>query len=58
MGSPPVRHFHRPAPASPLLFGRRAGARIRELIDRAIEKVKALVAPPPVPIPVPARPRR
>jgi hypothetical protein len=35
------------------------GARIRELIDRAIEKVKALVAPPPpLPIPVPARPRR
>jgi len=36
------------------------GARIRELIDRAVEKLKALVAPLPVPVPVPvaARPRR
>jgi hypothetical protein len=38
------------------------GTRIRELIDRMIEKVKALVAPPPTPQPVPAsgprRPRR
>jgi hypothetical protein len=34
--------------------------KIRELIDRAIEKLKELVAPIPVPVPVPvtARPRR
>ena len=36
------------------------GAKIRELIDRVIEKVRELVAPPPVLIPVyaPSRPRR
>jgi hypothetical protein len=38
------------------------GAKIRELIDRAIEKLKELVAPVPMPVPVPIpvtpRPRR
>ncbi len=34
------------------------GARIRELIDRAIEKLKELVSPPPAPVPVAVRPRR
>jgi hypothetical protein len=38
------------------------GSRVRELVDRVIEKVKALVTPPPalqpVPAGAPARPRR
>lgn len=33
------------------------GARIRELIDRVIEKVRALATPPPIPVPVIANPR-
>jgi hypothetical protein len=33
------------------------GSRIRELIDRVIEKVRALAAPPPIPVPVTASPR-
>ncbi len=31
---------------------------LAELIGRAIEKIKALVAPVPMPVPVPARSRR
>jgi hypothetical protein len=34
------------------------GARIRELIDRVIEKVRELTSPPPALVPVPTRPRR
>jgi hypothetical protein len=36
------------------------GTRIRELVDRVIEKIRAIVQPPmtPVPIPVSTRPRR
>ncbi len=36
------------------------GARVREWLDAAIEKLKQLVAPAPTPVPVPAiaRPRR
>jgi len=33
------------------------GARIRELVDRVIEKIRAIVQPPMVPVPV-HRPRR
>ncbi len=39
------------------MAGKRA-ARIRDLVDRVIEKVKALVAPPVLtPVAVPTRPR-
>jgi hypothetical protein len=35
------------------------GARIRELIDRVIEKIRAVAAPPLVPVPIAiSRPRR
>jgi len=36
------------------------GARIREWVDRLVEKVRALAAPPLIPVPVVAthRPRR
>jgi hypothetical protein len=34
------------------------GSRIRELVDKLLEKVKSLVTPPPALVPVPAqRPR-
>jgi hypothetical protein len=34
------------------------GARIRELVDRVIEKIRAIVQPPMAPVPVPVRTRR
>ena len=34
------------------------GSRIRELVDRVIEKIRAIVQPPMVPVPIPATRRR
>jgi hypothetical protein len=34
------------------------GARIRHLIEKLVDKVRELVAPPLVPIPIAPRPRR
>ncbi len=34
------------------------GARIREFIDKLVDKARELIAPPLVPVPVTPRPRR
>lgn len=33
-------------------------ARIRDLIERWLEKLRELTTPPPAPVPVPLRPKR
>ncbi len=34
------------------------GTRVRELVEKLVEKVRELIAPPLVPVPVTPRPRR